>query len=267
MGVYGKSFSYNGHTSTEMGVIMVSFGSETSDFSNLGYNISKSSLNSHRSKVQSHSKSYSDVLTFTISLVKSNYQKFTTEEKRNVISWLTSPKTYRELEIVDEGNDNYHENITYYSICTGWQDMRPSPRMHYGLTFTFECNSPYGYGDLKTQSFISTSSTTLSVVVENDNLEDVIYPSFEILPRATAQIKIKNNTVAGSENFTVQANNNDRLYIDMERGIITDYAETFHYSNGSNLLWTTLVNGRNNIVITGNCTGTMTWREPRKVGI
>ena len=267
MGVIGKSFSYNGHTSTEMGVRLVSFNSESSDFSNLSYALSKSSLNSHRNKVQSHSRAYGEVLTFSISVTKDNDTYFTPTEKRNVVSWLTSPRTYREMVITDCGSETYHDGIVYNCICTGWSDVRPSPRQHYGLTFSFECDAPYGFTTTKTQSFMTSSSTTLSLQVDNDDLEDKIQPSLEILPRATARIRIINNSIQGAQEFYVQANNNDRLYIDTERGIITDYANTFHYANGTNLLWPTLINGRNNIVITGNCTGTLTWREPRKVGI
>lgn len=267
MGVIGKSFSYNGHTSTEMGVIMVSFGSETSDFSNLAYNLSKSSLNSHRNKVYAHSRSYNEVLTFSISLVKNNYQKFTTTEKRNIVSWLTSPKTYRELVLTDDGNDNYHSGIIQNCICIGWQDMRPAPRMHYGMTFTFECNAPYGFSTLKTQSFTSSSEATVTFTVNTDDLEDEIYPIIDLTPGETGNIKIKNNSIQNSQEFQVKGQNTNRLIIDAERGIITDFADTFHYASDTNLLWPTLVNGTNAIKITGKCSGTISWREPRKVGI
>lgn len=93
MGVIGKSFIYNGQSSEDFGVMLVSVGAETSDYSNLGYTVSKSSLNSHRNKVYAHSRMYTDVLSFTISIVKKNLSKFTQTEKRTISRWLTSPRT------------------------------------------------------------------------------------------------------------------------------------------------------------------------------
>lgn len=247
--------------------MLVSVGAETSDYSNLGYTVSKSSLNSHRNKVYAHSRMYTDVLSFTISIVKKNLSKFTQTEKRTISRWLTSPRTQREFIITDCTGDDTHSNVVYKCICNGETEVRPSPRQLYGLSFTFECNAPYGFTGTKEQAFESQSQATVTINVDTDDLEDRIYPRIVIMPGATGEITIENTSQNPGKVFSVTGHRDDQLTIDTSLGIIYDYADTFKYDSETNLIWPILKHGENTISITGNCTGRILWEEPRKVGI
>lgn len=266
MSAYGQSFTFNGKSSEDYGVRFVKFDIETDDDIGLNYEISKSSLISKRSKVYSHSKKYSDVLNFTIALCKNDFTKFTQEERRPIISWLTSPKTYKEFTVQDNKKLKYHYNITYFAVCNGYKEISPAPNLKYGLQFTFECNAPYGFSNEKQVSFNSSEASEFVCQVESDELEDEIFPYLSITPKSTGEIKLCNDSFPNRE-FILKGSANNTLSIDSEIGIISDTADVFNYDTDTNLLWLKLKNGENTISISGDCEGYVKWREPRKVGI
>ena len=269
MGVSGRWFVFNGITSEYKGVRLVSFEAESSDYSNIGYTVSRSSLNSHRQKVYAHSRTYEEVLTFRLTVAKNDFTAFSQSEKRDIIKWLSGNNTQKPLYIVDYPFETTHIGVTYNCICTRVEENRPHPRELYGLTFHYECNAPFGYSDEKEVSFTSTHDTytTITLNVDNDDPDNPIYPMITLTPSNTQTFSFRNASIEDADPFLVKGYANDTITIDSELGIIKDAVDTFHYDSETNLLWLTLVDGVNHIVISGDCTGTIKWTEPRKVGI
>ena len=61
--------------------------------------------------------------------------------------------------------------------------------------------------------------------------------------------------------------NGQTLIIDNNACDITDNLGLFSYGTDTNLKWISLVSGNNVLTITGNATGEIKCRYPRKVGI
>lgn len=270
MNVVAKGFTFNGISSSQYDIAMCTINStKNSNDSLMTWDINKSEITPHRHSPNYYCKRPSDVLKFDITLVKCNGESFSSSERREIVNWLTSPRTYSLLTIEDFDNSNkYHDNIEYFAIVTGYSEFTPMNNV-YGMTFNFECNSMYGYSPLLTTPFTSTTSQNAVIYIDNTSDEEQTdyYPIISLQGTSSGEVTLTNN-IYPYEVMMLQVKNGQDLLIDCERGDIKDLnTHLFDYETDTNLIWLKLANGLNTITITGDCTGEFQCRYIRKVGI
>lgn len=268
MNVFGKSFEYDGVSSSDYNVMLCSLEYSTDRTTGISYNILSGDISPNRPIRNYYNKSYKEPLQFEISICKdvceNNGTYFTSEEQKSIVRWLTSPLDYRELKIEDYDDDSYHKGICYYCLCLEYKETVINNIVC--LSFTFQCNAPYAFYEEQVTSFESTESTTIQILNYSDELELYYYPIVEIIPSETGEISIVNDNFP-TETMVLNVRNGQKLLIDNDMCDISDEMGLFNYNTDTNLQWIKLASGNNTIIITGKATGKIRCLYPRKVGI
>lgn len=185
-------------------------------------------------------------------LIKNNYEPFTEQEQRTVERWLTSPKFSTDMVVYDTNDE---EVCIYCGLFTNTSWI-PHSRGYAGVEFTFECNSAYPYKQY-TKEYSITSSETITVNCESDELNEYIYPILTVEEKQeTAFIDIKNVT---DDNNTMSIRAYDRLKMvfDCQHCIPTDETTSgvvsysdLGWEDVGNIYWLRLLPGDNEIQVT-----------------
>lgn len=269
MDVFAKQIEFDGvNLMDEYGVTLASFDTPDSKReTGISYEINTSDITPYRPVANYYNKRYREPLKFNITFIKmcrdTNY--FSMDEQRKIVRIITSPTDYRLLRILDYDDNSYHYGIEYDCICTDYQEVSINNQI-VGLTFSFQCNAPYGYYNEVSTSFNTSSSTTITIDNYSDEREALYYPKIELKSSGTGSVVIKNEQTPDND-MQLEMYNGQTLYIDCGACDITDNIDMFKYSTDTNLKWLSLLPGDNNITITGNVSGKITCRYPRKVGI
>lgn len=185
-------------------------------------------------------------------LVKSDFKPFTDEEQIDIERWLTSPKYSTDLVMYDM-EDN--EVCIYCGLFTNTLWI-PHSRGYAGVQFTFECNTAYPYKQY-TKTYSITSSQTITVNCESDELNEYVYPILTVEEKQeTAFIDIKNITDNGNT-MSIRAYDRLKMTFDCQHCIPTDettsgvvsYAD-LGWDDVGNIYWLRLLPGDNEIQVT-----------------
>lgn len=268
MNVHGRNFTYDGKNSADYGVILCTFETRNSlKETNITYKINRSDFTPYKSVSNIYSKSYEDVLTFDVGICKCNGAKFSPDERREIVAWMTSPNSPALFTITDfttsDFSDNYHEDIEYFCNAVAYQEFVPTEAVR-GLLFSMECNTSYGFSPEEKTPF--SENSTIIIFNSSDELQQDYYPIIELTGTANGIVKIKNDQFP-NDVMELSVMNNQTLLIDNQYGIITDESGKFDFSKDTNLTWLRLAPGMNKIQISGNAKGFFRCRYIRKVGI
>ena len=146
MDVFGKYYTFNGISSSKYNVMLCSFESSYLDReTGLNYETNRTDITVNKPTVQVYNKKYSDVLQFDITLIRNNQEEFSAAERREIVSWMTSPDFPTLFTITDCEDDDvkYHENIEYFCVCVGCSEKFVNGVV--GLVFTNRNNEFYQY--------------------------------------------------------------------------------------------------------------------------
>lgn len=266
--VFGKSFEFDSISSDTYNVVLCSFDTvDISKDTGINYDIQSGDITPNRPVANYYNKKYNKPLEFQVEICKpcGSVNYFTTEEQKHIVRWITSPVDYRKFTILDNESDGYHDGIEYFAICTEYQEKVINDKI-IGLYFSFQCNAPYGYYTEQITTFDTSVNTEITIDNYSDELEVDYYPIIELTAGQTGKVTIKN--VAYPDNvMELSVKNGQTLIIDNNTCDITDNIGLFSYDTDTNLKWISLVPGNNTLTITGNATGEIRCRYPRKVGI
>lgn len=290
MAIFGSSFTYNGISSDDYGVILCAAEQPDSIPMGLTKEILKGEITSSRPVANHYNTKYSDVLTFDITITKPENRAFSREEVREINAWLTGPRIPTLLYFEDEAFDP----IYYFGIFTDTNNTYGSGIIM--LTYTFTSNAPYGWSDERELVYNTNSGNEgCKLINDTDELNDFVYPIIKVESPKGNRITFVNNSEITSDLITPKfyftfpdkiAITNDTIYIDSQKHIV------YYIFNGNKYLltldslginmeslddskngtlfmyWLRLVPGTNDISISSglNSTITFTYRCPRKVG-
>lgn len=276
---FGESFDYNGKNSKDFNLRMVRI--DNLDVSvGLTREISKGPTNFYKKRANHYGTTYSDVLSFEIHLIKDEcgdeYSPFTKNDIRNINAWLTSPNVPKKLHVYNFETEN-QEEYDYYGLFTdvaydfigGDGNNLPA-----AIKLTFTCDSPFGYVS-KTQIVEATTNTLVTIQVENDEWEEYVFPLIKVetdnLEGATERTFSIINTSDNDRTFSIKISDKNTFWIDSQKKTIYDELGLFDLSslNVEDIGYfylPRLLNGENNLIISGNCTLTFSWEECRKTG-
>lgn len=265
-------FEYNGHTAEEYGVIVTKLEDNKMGLSR---EIIKGEKTKFRTRSNHYGTKYSDDISFSIKIIKNicnapqSKMAFTASDMRKINAWLTSPQYPEKLILTDS---YYDEDIEYYALINNLT-VEPDDYL-YELTYEVITDSPFGLSPKFTHNIISTSDTTTEITINNtsDELEHFLYPVFTINPTEHGEITITNVTDDNrSMTFSVLRNNiitidsQNRKFVDDIGTLIT--FEDIGITDVDQIKFPRFLHGENVFQITGAAEITISYQEPRKVGV
>lgn len=122
--MFGRYFTYNDASSEDFGIMLGGFSTDVEVPLGLTRDVLRGSLNKQRSTPNFMGTSYTDVLIFTISVVKDPCSPlipegeyiFTEDEIDDLASWLTAPNYPTLFHMYDYEPDVY-KKYDYYAVC------------------------------------------------------------------------------------------------------------------------------------------------------
>lgn len=269
---------WNGFTSTEMSCrTELAFDSDDGATESYMNKEAISSDNHDGSLRRVHMYRYSDVLSPQITFIKEDFSSFSRDENRLMLSWLTSKKTSGVLSVYYENTDQAEYELIGNFVEVEQQKMANGRVV--GYVCVFECISPYAYSPIRTISYDVSESSSFVIKSYGDELESYIYPKITIKTTSATDIVITNSTVTttvetseGIQQLPIETTIKNNL---AGETIVIDGANRIVYSDrpnrvlGEDFSWTSwmpLAVGNNEITVTGACSISFEWREPRKVG-
>lgn len=253
MAIFGSSFTYNGKSSDDFGVIICASEQPESISMGLTREILKGEITSRQPVSNWYNTKYSDVLTFEVTITKPENRAFSREEIRDINAWLTGPRTPTLLFFEDEAFDP----INYYGVFTDVTNVYGSGILM--LTYTFTADSPYGWSNEREFAYnnlencllavndknVSVNNKSVEVTIQNaelfevnndtDEIGDFTYPLIAIYSYAGTQITIDNYSEIStndllSHSLTLTIPNaidyTNPLYIDSKNHKIYYYSNT-----------------------------------------
>ena len=280
-----KSFVFNGVNSEDFDVIIAWIDSDV-DVSTNGLNreIIKSTNNKRKIKDNIYGTETTETIIFSLSLVKIDGSEIERPESIRINQWLTSSPLPQLLKFND--NDSYM--LHYYAVCTQINDIVIGGRL-VGKELRLETNSPYAFMNKIEKNFDVTDTQIFYLNNTSDTYDGYFYPTISISTTDNNKIVIENITdkksvtldftnvnsdengnktvILSSENMILSDKNNDLLCLSAV-GWGKDYQSYVSSTDSymTNLYWFRLVNGLNEIKVTGNCNFKIECEFTRKAG-
>lgn len=241
-------FSYNGkHSLTDFDnpIYLIRMGSSNAEGSIIGnITIDKEMLKNDVSVIKYGVRR--DVLTFTLTMFA--YQ-WTDKLKDDVIKWLFY-ENYKPLI-----SDDYPD-VIYYCVPVG--DCR---KYFYDvdsgyITIPFECNAPWAFKYQEDEFDLSDIVSTTSILVENkSNInKKYYYPEVEFtLQDSNRNLTLENITLNESTIFTNLDIGETITFNGQRERIVSDLGEDVYRYDNHNGIFLRLVQGFNEIEVTGKC--------------
>lgn len=177
MSSYIYKLKWNNTLSTEYDLICdVSFDGNVGETDSYLSRESVFTQNYRGSKRNVYHYGYSDILSPAITFMKSNFEPFSFQENRRILSWLTGSRKPCLLEIYEE------ENIVKYCLIGNFTEIQQYKQdsQIIGYLVTFESNSPFAYSDVIEKDLSVDSVVDITLYNGGDDSEDLVYPVFEI---------------------------------------------------------------------------------------
>ena len=194
--------------------------------------LDKGNTNKYKASYDVYGVSYDDPIVFQITIIKNPCigidMKFSRDESRELISWLTSTQIPQWLYFEDD--ELVPDTVRYYGMFT---DVEPYFAGNvYGLTFTFTCTSSYAYTFEITDTHAEIDKVFYTnKTLNGDEWNDYIYPKIYIHPIQTAATTLYGNIVLINLDDAITTDRNKVYqtgYLDSPSGITylqicTDY--------------------------------------------
>lgn len=122
---------------------------------------------------------YDETLAPKITLIKSDYTDLTPDEQRQILSWLTSKTTPGFMDVYDDPDSNA---ITYslLGLPTEINAYKLTNNRTIGITFIFECLSPFAFSPLHRVVKTINSPENIMINCFSDDYEAFVYPKITI---------------------------------------------------------------------------------------
>ena len=193
----------------------------------------------------------------------------TRTEIANIMKWLTSPNTYREMYIEQpdmvvqvspsETRPLYHYKCMITDVELQFIDDKP-----WGFTFTVTCDSPYAY---VSGSYTTTMGVNTSISITNTNtsvLEQLTYPKFTISYTnvTPGSLTIANSTTGQTCTLTNIPSDVTQIIIDGGNRVIRSTPQRNLYA-GFNFVFVGLARGENSLTVSNTSTATPGTTRPQ----
>lgn len=257
----GIRFVFDNCSSDEMGVMMVnSIGSTSMSGGDEKTNII-TSKSPFKETHDLHYVSYDEPLQFTIILLKTDETYINADDERRIKKWLCK-KTWGWLQI-----DQDDLSDVFYQVLIHSPEKINIGAYSGGLQFTVQSNCHHAWSRLYKKVY-KTASGTLNVNLNFnfDYDEYILYPQLSIksLSPTAQNITIKNNTT--NETLSISGCTlNEEILIDCKTDQLKSSTNRV-LLNDWNKNMVSMIEGVNNINLTGNFQVEISYRLPIRVG-
>jgi phage-related protein len=192
-----------------------------------------------------------EALSFSITVLLDEDKEWSYEKRREIINWLFK-KEYKIFRSLD------FPNIAYYCIATGDAKITLASMLKGYFTINFRCDASHGWSyPVNTQFYDLSNNDTYTILeIENiGNIKPYHYPEVEFLLQGDSTgITIQNLSDSGRIFEFTNLTMGENIYVDNDKQrIITSLSDTYRLDN-FNKNWLRLVQGANQLKITGKCT-------------
>lgn len=249
-------FTYDGKSSTDIGLKIVNFDSGGMGTDNIGipFDIEESKIKRNPIPLF-YGVEVTPKLSFKLQMAylpEGIYgQNLITRQTMGAISKWLYKYSYKPFKILDTD----YTNITYNCMFQNPKQIEIG-NIPYGIEVDVICDRPYGF---YSQTITKTVSGSLTFNIQNLGFDNAyIYPKVEFTTSSTSNaMSITNNTDSKTMAFT-GLNTSETIYVDCSRQQIISSTGLNRNAN-SNFVWFRITpDYYNNITITG--TGTVTFR-------
>lgn len=264
MSFYGTSFSFDGISCEEFGLMLYDLDSATQSTSSwaTGTKIKEERIPGRMRSIY-YGKTEEENLEFTLVFGADEHaaragEPIDRSEMQAVAMWLTGPDDYRYLHI-DQPD---MAGIRYRCMITDLKMVE-----HFGKKWAFSCkvhcDSPYAYTLPRT--FNIDASVGQYVCYSNSSVMEPYYPKLKISLNDSADFSITNDRCGKSLSFSGLPQTSDIIEIDCASGIITA-ASGLNLYQYFNFNFLSLYPGRNTLSFVGSGTVEMFCEFPMNVG-
>lgn len=266
MSFYGASFSFDGISCEEYGLMLYDFGSVSQGDSKFapGMEISEERVR-RRLHPLFYGTSYDEPLEFQLVFGAGEYaasrgECLDRQDMERIASWLTGRDGYKWLQI-DQPD---LAGIRYRCILTDLETIEVG-MCKWAFQCSVHCDSPFAYTLPKTFSY-DISGTQDVVLRSRSTMNEPYYPQIVVKMNGGNTVSIINHTDGDREfKLTEIPQPQDAVTVDCENGILTASSGLNLYPY-FNFKFPRLVRGDNQLTISGNCQVTFTCEFPVNVG-
>lgn len=267
MAIHAQEFEFDNISCKEFGVMIAKIGDSNQDNVSAGSEIDfKKTYACGSKKWIALSEKYSSPISFTIQIIKVEYNKvFYAHEVSAIHRWLKKNGYKKFTFIQDE-----YEDICVFAKCLTIEEIIIGGKTC-GLEIAFETNSALSYSGEIIKEINTQENDEFEIVDLSDEVGS-IYPYLDITILENCDFGIKNN-LSGNMFLIKNCLNGENITLDQEKGIITTNSslhKTTIYSD-FNYKWMDILNTYedriNKYKVIGKAKITIKFRYRRKVGV
>ena len=191
----------------------------------------------------------SNVITFDIAICRRDWEFLTVEDCNQLSNWLMGDPIPKECHF-DSCNVAVFNNTYFIGSFVSSSYLQSGLEQKYAMIFSFQNMSGYGF----TPRYGYALSTEVSNVVttQGSSTGEMIYPDFVITPNETGIVTINNLTDTSMDELSLNVTSGKVIKVS-DRNLLNDddtLCDMRTHLNTYN--WPCLLNGRNEIYVTGN---------------
>lgn len=219
--VFGTNYYFNGINSADYDLVLCSFERTSIEEINMGLDYEVENYVTE-SVIYDYGAKYKEPIKFEMTVIHDDKSPFNRQQVREIMRWMDNCKD--EMRWLTFYDDEVDRDINYLCRITGKYKIVINGVS--GLKFEVTCDSSYAYGNLISDSIVSThdSPITKEIFVDSD---DIVYPEMVIVYKGTVRKDVSIYTVAETnERSMLRITNYDfkkdmEIQIDNKNGIIT----------------------------------------------
>lgn len=174
-------------------------------------------------------------------------EEFTSQRRFEIAKWLVSDE-YKPFKTYDDLSK------TYNIISTGASDLMTGGGNKGYFTMKFKTDAPWAWSD-EEESVFDLSAITVPTKISVENKSNVLKyyePEMEFTLVGSTGVSFKNASNGGETLGFTGLQNGETVYVDNDKGDIVSNTGLYRLSN-CNRKWLRLVQGLNEIEVTGKC--------------
>lgn len=185
-------FTYNGYSSRDFDLICdLAFDSDSDNTETFLSRDAVASEVYNGTLKRTHNYKYSEVFAPSFTLIKNDFEDFTTEEVRKVLAWLTSSFTPKFLTAYEDDSEIISFEIL--GAPTQIETYKLGNGRIIGIVFTFESCSPYAFSAVQTITKDVTTPQTFTITCNSDELGAMVYPKVTIEHKQTDSLVVQSD--------------------------------------------------------------------------
>lgn len=256
MTVQARDFVFNGVSLSSFSTdyLLVSFdtSADESNVSIIDTSVNHSDLNYNSPIVNFYNRLPSEVLSFDITICRSDGLCLEQENIRELQNWLFAPKSPKVAYFIPYDNDEYnavYNGVEFIGVFSSSSFEQIGQVNKIGISFTFTNVSPYAFTPAKTYHIDAPNQVDFNSL--GSHVGEIIYPKITITPIATGTLKIVNQYGSFKDDpLSINVTSGQTVII-KDRNLYLSDGSLYSFNNLNNYNWIDIIDGKNSIIASG----------------